>query len=254
MNRIARSALTAVVAAVATIGAVGGAASVHAADAPSASLQVACTAQGAYLRINALTDGLYVMWIDGVRHPAEGADIFAGSWSIDAGNYYDYGPIAEGTYSVEVDSWYQDGTVHGVVVNPDAVEVDCAPGTQTNTDCGSNGADISVLIADGPSEKFDIFIDGTQVAEKVNPQPQGFTFGPYANGTHTIRVYWYGEAVNILETEIVIDCPDESSGVGAGGPGDLGNTGSNTTPMALTAMALVMAGAGLLMLRRRPAA
>ena len=171
------------------------------------------------------------------------------SWSIAAGNYYDYGPIAEGTYSVEVDSWYQDGTVHGVVVNPDAVEVDCAPGTQTNTDCGSNGADISVLIVDSATEKFDIFIDGTQVAEKVNPQPQGFTFGPYANGTHALRIYWYAEAANIVETNILIECVDQTSGSGAG----LGNTGSNTTPMALTAMALVMAGAGLLMLRRRPA-
>lgn len=246
MSALSRTLFAATVA-TAALGLFAAVPAVHAADDPAATVTVECKADGPHIIVTATSPGLYDLWIDGTRHPAEGNTIFDGTVQLDTGETWDFGPVVEGDRIVAVDAWYTDGTVFGAVRNNGPLTVDCDPVVTINSDCGSEGADISVLIVDGPDERFNIWIGGVLVANDVNPTPAGFTFQHYADGDWFVEVDWLDGETTVKQQLVSLDC--ESGGSGAGFPVN----GSETTPLILTAAALMALGSGLLMLRRRPA-
>lgn len=79
------------------------------------------------------------------------------------------------------------------------------PTAEASTECRDGEGWISVEITTAFESTFWIEIDGVVVADGVVVTPPGGiqTFGPYANGDHTVVVDWDG---NILDTTVNVDC------------------------------------------------
>lgn len=89
------------------------------------------------------------------------------------------------------------------------------PQASVTTECLDQGEFLSavdaglilVTIVDDSSERYDVTIDGVVVAAEITdtdgaPMP----FGPYADGTHTVSVFWRDGETTILDTEVDIEC------------------------------------------------
>jgi hypothetical protein len=98
----------------------------------------------------------------------------------------------------------------GALAGPVAAGV--LPTADAFVECRDGEGFILVEIVDEFSTTYNVYIDDELVDADVTDSDGGFySYGPYADGVHNVRVDWLGEELEILNVDVTIDCPDATT-------------------------------------------